>query len=88
MKKLNDDDIIIYDEDGKEYLYKILFTYENQERGAEYCFIYEPSSEDEIIVMKYNEEHELFPVEDEEELEEAEEVLEAYQADPKIQEIK
>ncbi len=88
MKQLNDDDIIIYDEEGKEYLFKILFTYENEKRGCEYCFIYEPSKEDEIIVMKYNEEHELFPVEDEDELEEAEEVLEAYQNDPKIQEIK
>lgn len=83
-----DDDIVIYDEDGNEYLYKILFTYVNEKRNTEYCFIYEPSNEEDIIVMKYNEENELFLVEDEEELDEAEEVLEAYQNDPKINSIK
>lgn len=88
MERLGDDDIKIYDEDGKEYLFKILFTYENKEREAEYAFIYEPSSPDDIIVMRYTDEGELFEVTDEEELEEAEEVLNAYQSDPKIQEIK
>ena len=38
--------------------------------------------------MKYNEDHELFEVTDEEELKEAEEVLEAYNEDPTIQDIK
>ncbi len=88
MERLGDDDIKIYDEDGKEYLFKILFTYENKERGAEYAFIYEPSSPDDIIVMRYTDDGELFEVTDDEELEEAEEVLNAYQSDPKIQEIK
>lgn len=88
MEKLGDDDIKIYDEDGKEYLFKILFTYENEERGAEYAFIYDPASPDDIIVMRYNDEGELFEVTDNKELEEAEEVLNAYQNDPQIQEIK
>ena len=43
---------------------------------------------EDIIVMKYNEDHELFEVTDEDELNEAEEVLEAYNEDPSIQEIK
>ena len=38
--------------------------------------------------MKYNENGELFEVTDEEELEEADEVLGAYEEDPKINDIK
>ena len=88
MEPRNDDEIVIYDEDGNEYLMNILFTYENEERNAEYVFLYESSSPEDVILMKYNEEHELFEVTDEEELKEADEVLEAYNNDPTIQEIK
>lgn len=88
MEPRNEDEIVIYDEEGNEYLMNILFTFENEERGAEYVFLYEPSSPEEVILMKYNEDHELFEVTDEEELKEADEVLEAYNNDPTIQEIK
>lgn len=88
MEPRNDDEIVIYDEDGKEYLMNILFTYENEERNAEYVFIYDKSSPDELILMKYNENHELFEVTDEEEIKEAQEVLDAYNEDPTIQELK
>ncbi len=88
MEPKTDDEIVIYDEDGNEFLMNILFTYENEERGAEYVFLYDNASPEDIIVMKYNEDHELFEVTDEEELSEAEEVLEAYNEDPNIQEIK
>ena len=88
MKKLNDDQIIIYDEDGKEYLMNILFTYENEERNAQYVMVYDDASPEEVIVMRYDDNNELFEVTDEEELKEAEEVLEAYNEDPTIQEEK
>lgn len=88
MEPRNDNEIVIYDEEGNEYLMNILFTFENEERGAEYVFLYEPSSPEEVILMKYNEDHELFEVTDEEELKEADEVLEAYNNDPTIQDIK
>ncbi len=88
MEPRNDDEIVIYDEDGNEFLMNILFTYENEERGAEYVFLYDNATPEDIIVMKYNEDHELFEVTDEDELNEAEEVLEAYNEDPSIQEIK
>ncbi|MFA6755103.1 MAG: DUF1292 domain-containing protein [Bacilli bacterium] len=83
-----ENEIIIYDEDGKEYLMNILFTYENPNRKTEYVFVYDKTSPDDVIVMKYNDEHELFEVTDEEELSEAEEVLNAFNDDPKIQGIK
>ena len=88
MNNLEDNEIIITDEKGNEYLMNILFTYENEERGAEYVFIYDKNEPDEVMVMKYNENHELFFVEDEDELNEASEVLEAFNDDPKIQEAK
>ena len=88
MEPRNDNEIVIYDEEGNEYLMNILFTFENEERGAEYVFLYEPSSPEEVILMKYNENHELFEVTDEEELKEADEVLEAYNSDATIQDIK
>ncbi len=88
MEKLNDDQIIIYDEDGKEYLMNILFTYENEERNAQYAMVYDDASPEEVIVMRYDDNNELFEVTDEEELKEAEEVLEAYNEDPTIQEEK
>ena len=88
MNQLSDNEIIIYDEEGNEYLMNILFTYENEERGAEYVFVYDKNQPDDIIVMRYNEEHELFEVTDEEELKEADEVLAAFEVDPQIQEIK
>lgn len=88
MEKLNDDQIIIYDEDGKEYLMNILFTYENEERNAQYVMVYDDASPEEVIVMRYDDNNELFEVTDEDELKEAEEVLEAYNEDPTIQEEK
>ena len=88
MEKLNDDQIIIYDEDGQEYLMNILFTYENEERNAQYVMVYDDASPEEVIVMRYDDNNELFEVTDEEELKEAEEVLEAYNEDPTIQEEK
>lgn len=88
MEPINDDQIVIYDEDGNEFLMNILFTYENEERGAEYVFVYDEAQPDDVFVMRYNEEHELFEVTDEEELKEASEVLAAYNDDPTIQEAK
>ncbi len=89
MEILNDNDIIMTDDNGKEYLMKILFTYENEERDTKYVYVYEESNPDDIFVFKYNdEETDLLVVDDEEELEEAQEVLEAYDSDPKIQDIK
>lgn len=85
---LNDEQIKIYDDEGNEFIFNILFTYENNERNAEYVFVYNPENEEEVYVMKYNENHELFEVTDQEELEEAQEVLNAFDEDPKINAIK
>ena len=89
MEPKNNDEIVIYDEEGKEYLMNILFTYENEERNAQYVFVYDKATPEDVYVMKYTDESdELLEVTDEEELAEAQEVLEAYNEDPTIQEIK
>ncbi len=89
MEPKNNDEIVIYDEEGKEYLMNILFTYENEERNAQYVFVYDKGNPEDVFVMKYTDDSdELFEVTDEEELAEAQEVLDAYNDDPTIQEIK
>lgn len=84
----NENEITLYDEDGNEYLYNILFTYENEERNTTYVFIYDNESPDDVYPFKYDENGNIAPVEDEEELKECEEVFNAFNDDPKINEIK
>lgn len=86
--ELNENQIEIYDEDGNKYLMEILFTYENEERNTKYAFIYDKSAPEDIIVMKYNDDGTIEEVLDEEELDEASDVLEAFNDDPMFQEIK
>lgn len=85
---LDDNQIVIYDEEGNKYLMEILFTYENEERNTKYAFIYDKDAPEDIIVMKYTDDGNIEEVIDEEELEEASEVLEAFNDDPKINELK
>ena len=75
-----DDDFVI-DQDGHEVTYKILFSYKNEQRNASYVFLYLPENPDEVYAFRYNENGEVFVIEDEEELNEASEVLEAYNED-------
>ena len=86
---INENEIIINDESGNEKVLKILFTYENEERGKSYVFVYEEGNEDDVMAFIYNETtHELFEIEDDEEYSEVEEVFNAFNEDPKISEIK
>ena len=80
--------IIIEDGDGNEHAMEILFTYHNDERNRDYVFFFDPKDPENVIPMIYDEDHNLFEIEDEEEYEEVEEVFNSYQEDPKIQELK
>lgn len=88
MVKKKDNLIIIKDDSGIETEMEILFTYENEERKKSYVFFFDPNDEENVICMSYNDNGELFEIEDDEEYEEIEEVFAAYNEDPKIQEIK
>ena len=92
MEIKNDTQMVVADSEGKEHLMQILFTYENDERKAQYVFFYDTEDKEEnVIVMRYIGEldsGELEPIEDDEEYEEVEEVFNAWQEDPKIQDLK
>ena len=89
MEIKNETQMVVTDNEGKEHLMQILFTYDNEERGASYVFFYDTEDpNEEVIVMRYLESGELEPIEDDEEYDEVEEVFNAWQDDPKIQELK
>ena len=78
MDLMDEKQITIMDEEGKQHVMEILFTYEHEERGKKYVFLYRKSNPDEIIAMEYNDNGELFEIESEEEYDEVEEVLNAF----------
>ena len=92
MEIKNETQMVVTDQDNKEHLMQILFTSENEERNAKYVFFYVTEDpEENVIVMRYIGEldsGELVPIEDNEEYDEVEEVFNAWQEDPKIQELK
>lgn len=83
-----DKTITVIDNEGKEHLMEVLFTYDNEERKTSYVFFFDKEADDEIYVMRYTDKKELIEIEDPDEYAEVEEVFKAYQEDPKIQEIK
>ena len=89
MELKNDNEMVVTDSEGKEHLMHILFTYDNEERGCSYVFFYEVGdNEENVIAMRYTTDGELEEIDDDEEYDEVEEVFNAWQDDPKIQEIK
>jgi hypothetical protein len=87
MFEINDNTISITREDGKKEDWKIYFYYQNEERGKTYYLIYKDDDPDSLLVMASNDGTELTEV-SEEEFAEAQEMLEAYEKDPKIQSMK
>ncbi len=75
---INDDELVVTDESGKEYIFKILFTYENEERKMKYIFFFDPKDEDEVMFARYFDDGHLEYIEDEDELAEVEEVFASY----------
>ena len=72
---MEDNKIYIKDENGKEVEMNILFTFENED--TKYVITYK-DNEDEVFAFKYDEENNLYVVEDEEEIKLVNEVLEAF----------
>ena len=89
MEIKNESQMVVTDNEGKEHLMQILFTYDNEEKKTSYVFFYDTEDKDEeVIVMRYKDSGELEPIEDDEEYDEVEEVFNAWQDDPKIQDLK
>lgn len=83
----NANDMVITKDDGTQQLLKILFYFHNDQRGKDYYFLYEEGNEDEVIVMASSDGESLEEL-SEEEFDEAEQVFEAYENDPAIQDLK
>ena len=83
-----DNQITIIDEKGNEHLMQVLFTYDHEERKTSYVFFFEENNPDEVMVMRYKDNGELEEIDDPDEYAEVEEVFNAFQEDPKIQELK
>ena len=89
MEIKDEKQMIVTDNEGKEHLMQILFTYDNEERKSSYVFFYDTEDpNEEVVAMRYLESGELEPIEDDEEYDEVEEVFNAWQEDPKIQDLK
>lgn len=83
----NDNDMIISSDDGTEDLMKILFYFHNDQRNKDYYFLYREENPDEVIVMGSSDGESLEELTDEE-FDEADQVFEAYQEDPEMQNLK
>lgn len=71
--------LIVVDDNGKEIEMEILFTFEDESRNKKYVLYTNPELEDgEVYASSYDDEGNLFPVEDEKEWEMIEEVFGAY----------
>lgn len=76
---INEDEILVTDENGESKTMKILFTYENEERGHNYVYLYDENNEDDVLVYIYDEKDmSLMEIEDDEEYNEAEEVFNTF----------
>lgn len=73
---MNDKQITIKDEKGKEIVFNILFTFENNKTKYVLCF--EKDEEDTIIPFKYDDDGNAFAVENADELDLIQEFLDAY----------
>ncbi len=83
-----DRDFIVTDDDGNEHLFKIYFYFHNDQRNRDYYFLYEESSPDELFVAATEDGNTLIVELSDEEMDEADQVLEAYEEDPNIAEAK
>lgn len=74
---MNDKQITITDDHGKELVFNILFTFEND--NNKYVLCYDEEDEDAVIPFKYDEEGNAYIVEDDGELDLIQEFLNSYE---------
>jgi len=83
MLEITDNTVEITREGGTVDSWRLYFYFENEERGKTYYFIYKEEDPDSLIVMASEDGKTLENV-TEEEFQEAEEILSAYESDPQI----
>ncbi|MCH3976325.1 MAG: DUF1292 domain-containing protein [Bacilli bacterium] len=77
-------ELTLTDEDGNEYRFEILFTYDNEERGASYVLFFDPASPEEIMIARYEDDGTLDMELNDDEFNEANEILNTYNEDPQL----
>lgn len=84
-----DNKIILIDDEGKEKEFEIFFTFEAEDTDKKYVFYYEADVEDEVeiemFVSGYDDEGNLFEIEDGEEADMVEEVYNTFIEDNEIE---
>ena len=73
---MNDNKIYITDDNGVEREMNILFTFDMNDKN--YVVVYEGENDEELFALQYDEDGNLYVVEDEEELEMVQEVIDAF----------
>ncbi len=76
---MDNNKIYITDDDGKEVEMNVYFTFTTGDKN--YVLVYETGNEDDIFAFTFDDDGNLFVVEDEEELEMIEEVIGAFEED-------
>ena len=74
---MSEDSIYIIDDEGKEVLMKIYLTFDANDK--QYAVVYAQDNVDELYPFIYDDEGNLYPVENEDELSLIEEVVSAYE---------
>ena len=74
---MKENSIFITDDNGKEVEMKIYMTFDANDK--QYVVVYEEGKEDELYPFIYDDEGNLYPVEDEEEMQMIDEVVSAYE---------
>lgn len=87
MIKIEGDDVFVTKEDGSHEKWKLYFSFRDSKRAKDFYFIYKDEDPDSLVVMASQDGKNLVNV-DKKELAEAEEMLEAYENDPKIRDLK
>lgn len=74
--------IFVTDETGKEVEYEILFTFENPDNNRKYVLFVDPNDDSgEVFASVYDDEGNLFGIENQEEWDMIEEMLGAFSED-------
>ena len=81
---MEDNKIYIKDDNGKEEEFNILFTFDND--NTKYVITYK-DNEDEVFAFKYDDESNIYVVEDENEIKLINEVLAAFEEENEDEEI-
>ena len=78
-----DNVLVLEDELGNEKEFRIMFTYEDEETGKKYVYYYDDSTDDEdeeleLYVSAYDENNNIYNIEDEKEFALVEEVYNTF----------